>query len=107
MGRTGRSCHRAPPRRRLAEGELSGRLPTEPSLAADYRVSRQTVREAIRRLREAGQLTAERGRGTFVRAAAAASPATGTEPGDPQRPQREGRAMIETTTMSQAAATTA
>jgi len=75
MGRTGRSCHRAPPRRRLAEGELSGRLPTEPSLAADYRVSRQTVREAIRRLREAGQLTAERGRGTFVRAAAAASPA--------------------------------
>jgi GntR family transcriptional regulator len=54
-------------RRRLAEGELSGRLPTEPALAADYAVSRQTVREAIRRLRDAGLLTAERGRGTFVR----------------------------------------
>ncbi|HVS42587.1 MAG TPA: GntR family transcriptional regulator [Candidatus Dormibacteraeota bacterium] len=61
-------------RRRLADGELSGRLPTEPSLAADYRVSRQTVREAIRRLREAGLLTAERGRGTFVREAAPAPP---------------------------------
>jgi GntR family transcriptional regulator len=63
-------------RRRLAEGELSGRLPTEPSLAADYRVSRQTVREALRRLREAGLLTAERGRGTFVREVAPAPPAS-------------------------------
>jgi GntR family transcriptional regulator len=61
-------------RRRLAEGDLSGRLPTEPRLAADYGVSRQTVREAIRRLRDTGLLTAERGRGTFVREAAPAPP---------------------------------
>jgi GntR family transcriptional regulator len=54
-------------RRRLLEGELGGRLPPEPRLASDYQVSRQTVREAIRRLRDAGLLTAERGRGTFVR----------------------------------------
>jgi len=62
-------------RRRLAEGELSGRLPTEPSLAAGYGVSRQTVREALRRLRDAGLLTAERGRGTFVRETTPAPPA--------------------------------
>lgn len=54
-------------RRGLREGELDGRLPPEPSLAAAYGVSRQTVREAVRRLRDAGLLTAERGRGTFVR----------------------------------------
>lgn len=66
-------------RRRLLEGELVGRLPPEARLAADYEVSRQTVREAIRRLREAGLLTAERGRGTYVRRveAAAAPPAAG------------------------------
>ncbi|MEA2671003.1 MAG: GntR family transcriptional regulator [Chloroflexota bacterium] len=61
-------------RRRLLEGELGGRLPPEARLAADYEVSRQTVREAIRRLREAGLLTAERGRGTFVRTLEAAVP---------------------------------
>jgi GntR family transcriptional regulator len=64
-------------RRRLLEGELDGRLPPEARLAADYEVSRQTVREAIRRLREAGLLTAERGRGTFVRTLEAAAPAAG------------------------------
>lgn len=53
-------------RRRLAEGELAGQLPPEEHLAAEYAVSRQTVREAIRRLRDAGVLRRERGRGTFV-----------------------------------------
>jgi len=56
-------------RRRLLDGDLGegDRLPTEERLGADYAVSRQTVREAIRRLRDSGLLTAERGRGTFVR----------------------------------------
>jgi GntR family transcriptional regulator len=55
-------------RRRMASGELEKRLPTEPQLAEDYAVSRQTVREAIRRLQDAGLLRRERGRGTFIAA---------------------------------------
>lgn len=53
-------------RRRMATGDLEVRLPPEPQLAEDYAVSRQTVREAVRRLQEAGLLRRERGRGTFV-----------------------------------------
>lgn len=53
-------------RRRMASGELEERLPPEPRLAEEYAVSRQTVREAIRRLHEAGLLRRERGRGTFL-----------------------------------------
>jgi GntR family transcriptional regulator len=53
-------------RQRLESGEVVDRLPPEHQLAADYAVSRQTVREAIRRLRDAGLLSRERGRGTFV-----------------------------------------
>ncbi|GAC1341115.1 MAG: GntR family transcriptional regulator [Candidatus Dormibacteria bacterium] len=53
-------------RRRMATGDLEDRFPPEPRLAEDYEVSRQTVREAIRRLQEAGLLRRERGRGTFV-----------------------------------------
>ena len=50
----------------MATGDLEDRLPPEPQLADDYAVSRQTVREAIRRLQEARLLRRERGRGTFV-----------------------------------------
>ncbi len=53
-------------RRRLAAGDLKDLMPPEPQLAEAYAVSRQTVREAIRRLHEAGLLRRERGRGTFV-----------------------------------------
>jgi len=53
-------------RRRLNSGELEDRIPPEQQLAGDYAVSRVTVREAIRRLRDAGLLSRERGRGTFV-----------------------------------------
>ena len=53
-------------RRRMASGDLEARIPPEPQLAEDYAVSRQTVREAVRRLQEAGLLRRERGRGTFV-----------------------------------------
>jgi GntR family transcriptional regulator len=43
-----------------------GRLPSEEALAREYGVSRLTVREAMRRLAEAGYVTRVRGRGTFV-----------------------------------------
>src|SRR5690349_24686333 len=56
----------------VAEGE---RLPAERELAERLRVSRVTLREAIRALREAGYLESRRGRsgGTFVLAGAAAA----------------------------------
>ncbi len=52
--------------RRLDDGEFAGQLPTETRLMAQYGVSRHTVREALRRLRDAGRLEATRGRGTYV-----------------------------------------
>ena len=45
-----------------------GRLPTEREMAARFRVSRETVREAIGALKQAGYVESQRGRygGTFV-----------------------------------------
>jgi GntR family transcriptional repressor for pyruvate dehydrogenase complex len=53
---------------RLGVVEPGNALPSERDLAARFSVSRDTVREAIRELGEAGYLTAKRGRygGTFV-----------------------------------------
>jgi GntR family transcriptional regulator len=48
----------------LAEGD---QLPSERHLAATHDVARNTAREAIRQLAEAGLVTAEHGRGVFVR----------------------------------------
>jgi GntR family transcriptional regulator len=48
--------------RRLAAGEFTASFPGELELVADYRVSRHTVREALRRLRAEGVVTAGRGR---------------------------------------------
>ena len=48
----------------LAEGD---QLPSERQLAATHGVARNTAREAIRQLAEAGLVTAEHGRGVFVR----------------------------------------
>ncbi|HVQ91816.1 MAG TPA: GntR family transcriptional regulator [Mycobacteriales bacterium] len=53
-------------RRRAGTGEFATRLPGETELVAQYRVSRQTVREALRRLRTEGLLVAERGRGSYL-----------------------------------------
>ena len=53
-------------RERLLAGVYSERFPTEADLTAEFEVSRATVREAIRRLREEGLLDARRGSGTFV-----------------------------------------
>ena len=49
-------------RRRLDNGEFAGAFPAEHALVSQYAVSRQTVREALRRLRAEGLVTAERGR---------------------------------------------
>jgi GntR family transcriptional regulator len=48
--------------RRLDEGEFHEVFPGEHDLVAEYRVSRHTVREALRQLREEGLVTAHRGR---------------------------------------------
>lgn len=53
-------------RERLTRGEYGERFPTESELTTEFDVSRATVREAVRRLREEGLLDARRGSGTFV-----------------------------------------
>jgi GntR family transcriptional regulator len=49
-------------RRRLTAGEFAAAFPGELALVAEYGVSRHTVREALRRLREEGLVVAGRGR---------------------------------------------
>jgi len=49
-------------RRRLSVGEFADSFPGELALVDEYGVSRHTVREALRRLREEGVVTANRGR---------------------------------------------
>lgn len=53
---------------RIESGEwpVQHRLPSEPELAAAFKVSRMTVRQAIDKLVEAGLLYRRRGVGTFV-----------------------------------------
>lgn len=53
--------------RRLAAGAFHGTFPGELELVQAYGVSRHTVREALRRLRDAGVLESSRGRVTQVR----------------------------------------
>jgi GntR family transcriptional repressor for pyruvate dehydrogenase complex len=67
---------------RLGIVEPGSALPPERDLAASFSVSRDTVREAIRSLSDAGWLVARRGRygGTFV------SEVLPTPPADPDRP---------------------
>lgn len=55
--------------RRLAARAFGGWFPGEHELAEEYQVSRHTVREALRRLRQAGVLESGRGRRTSVRTA--------------------------------------
>lgn len=55
-------------RRRLLEGEFEDRFPTDEELTRDYEVSRQTVREAVRRLTAEGLVVRERGRGSSLAA---------------------------------------
>lgn len=51
---------------RLEAGEFDDTFPGELALTAEYEVSRHTVREALRRLRETGVVTAARGRAPKV-----------------------------------------
>ncbi len=53
-------------RRRLGTGAFAQRFPTELELVEQYGVSRHTVREALRRLRDSGVLDSARGRGTWI-----------------------------------------
>lgn len=53
-------------RRRIASGELTGRIPSERYLADEYETSVRTVRTAVGRLRSEGLLRTASTRGTFV-----------------------------------------
>jgi len=53
-------------RRRLDAGEFLSGFPSDRELVSHYRVSRHTVREALRELRDSGVLQRQRGRGSFV-----------------------------------------
>lgn len=48
--------------RRVSDGEFTGEFPGEFALLEEYGVSRHTVREALRRLRQDNVVTGERGR---------------------------------------------
>lgn len=52
--------------RRLAAGEFGAGFPVEAELQQAYDVSRHTIREALRRLRDTGTLKSVRGQGTRV-----------------------------------------
>lgn len=55
----------------IASGDLppGAKLPSERALAAEHGVARNTAREAVRQLADEGLVTAEHGRGVFVREA--------------------------------------
>ncbi len=52
--------------RRLDSGEFASEFPSDRELVAHYQVSRHTVREALRGLRDSGVIQRQRGRGSFV-----------------------------------------
>ena len=51
---------------RIAAGEFAQRFPTDKEMIERYQVSRQTVREAVRRLEADGIVVRHRGRGTVL-----------------------------------------
>ena len=55
--------------RRITEGEITAKLPSERSLAEDYGVAYTTVRRAMELLRERSVIITVHGRGTFVKRA--------------------------------------
>jgi GntR family transcriptional regulator len=52
--------------RRIADGEITAKLPSERSLAEEYGVAYTTVRHAMALLRERGVIITVHGRGTYV-----------------------------------------
>lgn len=61
-------------RRRIEAGAFGERFPREHELVDQYRVSRHTVRDAVRRLRSDGLVESGRGRGTWLRPTAIEQP---------------------------------
>ena len=61
--------------RRLGLGAFATHFPTDRELTETYGVSRQTAREAVRRLGTSVALDPQAGRGTFLRAAEFEQPA--------------------------------
>ena len=55
--------------RRLEAGAFTEQFPSELELVEEYDVSRHTVREALRRLRDSGAISSNRGRVTVIRQA--------------------------------------
>ena len=64
---------------RIEAGEITHKLPSERDLADEYGVAYQTVRHAMKVLRERGLIITRQGRGTFV--ATARRPAPGGQDG--------------------------
>jgi GntR family transcriptional regulator len=52
--------------RRITQGEIAAKLPSERSFAEEYGVAYTTVRHAMAVLRERGIIVTVHGRGTFV-----------------------------------------
>lgn len=63
--------------RRIEDGDITGRFPTDKELTEQYGVSRHTVREAVRRLRARGLVDRHRGRGSFLNEARLTQPLGG------------------------------
>jgi DNA-binding GntR family transcriptional regulator len=55
-------------REQITEGKIEPgeRLPTEAELADTYGVARETIRQALRKLREEGMIRTYQGRGSYV-----------------------------------------
>lgn len=53
-------------REAIERGEYTARIPSEPSLAQQTGLARQTVRKAVRLLAEEGLVTRVPGKGTYV-----------------------------------------
>jgi GntR family transcriptional regulator len=74
VGRTSMAANLADSIARSLVGEVKGpgdQLPSEAALCAQYRVSRGTVREALRLLEQRGLVQVQHGRGRFVSATGA------------------------------------
>lgn len=61
-------------RHRIESGEFDDEFPTDLDLVERYGVSRHTVRDALRRLRDEGLIVRQRGRGTTVQPSVIAQP---------------------------------
>jgi GntR family transcriptional regulator len=53
--------------RRITDGEITAKLPSERSFADEYGVAYTTVRHAMATLRERGIIVTAHGRGTYVK----------------------------------------